>query len=82
MPTIAAFDGIRVVMYYRDHEPPHFHVEQGDCEAILRIADLEVMAGDLPPKVLTRVGGWARDHQAALALNWTKCRSHIAPDPL
>ncbi|MFM2044466.1 MAG: hypothetical protein RLY86_3042 [Pseudomonadota bacterium] len=82
MPTLAAFDGIRVVMYYRDHEPPHFHVEYGEAEAIIRIADLEVLAGDLPPRLLNRVRAWAREKQPALALNWTKCRSHIAPDPL
>jgi hypothetical protein len=25
MPTLSAFDGIKIMMYYRDHLPPHFH---------------------------------------------------------
>ncbi|NYZ14635.1 DUF4160 domain-containing protein [Azospirillum sp. RWY-5-1] len=82
MPTIAEFDGIRVLMYYRDHEPPHFHVEYGDREALVRIADLAVIEGDVPSRILRRAIDWARDRQGALALNWVKCRSHVAPDRL
>jgi hypothetical protein len=82
MPTIAEFDGIKVLMYYRDHDPPHFHVEFGDAEAVILLADLTVMEGDVPPRILRRVLEWARERQAALALNWVKCRSHVAPDRL
>ena len=27
MPEISLFYGIRVTMYYDDHNPPHFHAE-------------------------------------------------------
>lgn len=27
MPEISLFYGIRVKMYYDDHNPPHFHAE-------------------------------------------------------
>ena len=27
MPEIALFLGIRITMYYDDHNPPHFHAE-------------------------------------------------------
>ena len=27
MPEISLFYGIRITMYYDDHNPPHFHVE-------------------------------------------------------
>lgn len=82
MPTIAEFDGIKVLMYYQDHDPPHFHVEYGDREALILVADLTVFEGDVPPRILRRVLDWARDRQAALALNWVKCRTHVAPDRL
>ncbi|KPF85329.1 hypothetical protein IP70_11370 [alpha proteobacterium AAP38] len=82
MPLIAEFDGIKVLMYYRDHDPPHFHVEYGEEEALLRIADMQVIAGQLPARVLRQVVGWAQPRQAALALNWVKCRSHAVPDRL
>lgn len=29
MPEISLFYGIRVTMYYDDHNPPHFHAEFG-----------------------------------------------------
>ncbi len=82
MPLIAEFDGIKVLMYYRDHDPPHFHVEYGEEEALLRIADMQVIAGQLPARVLRQVIGWAQPRQPALALNWVKCRSHAVPDRL
>lgn len=82
MPLIAEFDGIKVLMYYRDHDPPHFHVEYGEEEALLRIADMQIIAGQLPARVQRQVTAWAQPRQAALALNWVKCRSHAVPDRL
>ena len=30
MPTISAFYGLIIQMYFREHAPPHFHVKYGD----------------------------------------------------
>ena len=30
MPEISLFYGIKVKMYYDDHNPPHFHAEYND----------------------------------------------------
>lgn len=35
MPEIALFYGIRVTMYYDDHNPPHFHAEYNGNKAIV-----------------------------------------------
>ncbi len=59
MPTIGEFDGIRVMMFHRDHLPPHFHVEYGDDEAEIAIATLEVLAGQVPPATVWKVREWA-----------------------
>ena len=37
MPEISLFYGIRVTMYYDDHNPPHFHAEYNGNKAIIRI---------------------------------------------
>ena len=37
MPEIALFYGIRVTMYYDDHNPPHFHAECNGNKAIIEI---------------------------------------------
>jgi hypothetical protein len=33
VPRISAFYGIVITMYYRDHEPPHFHALYGEHQA-------------------------------------------------
>lgn len=30
MPEICLFRGIRITMYYSDHNPPHFHAMYGN----------------------------------------------------
>ena len=37
MPEISLFFGIRVTMYYDDHNPPHFHAYYNKCEAIFTL---------------------------------------------
>ena len=37
MPEISLFYGIRVTMYYDDHNPPHFHAEYNWNKAIIEI---------------------------------------------
>lgn len=38
VPRISAFYGIVIAMYYRDHEPPHFHAVYGEHQAQIVIA--------------------------------------------
>ncbi|MGH2645632.1 MAG: DUF4160 domain-containing protein [Chitinophagaceae bacterium] len=52
MPQISAFLGIVIKMFYREHNPPHFHAEYGEFEGLIDIEKLELWAGYLPPRVL------------------------------
>ena len=70
MPTIAWFFGIVVRMYYRDHEPPHFHAIYQGHEAFVSIDTGEIMEGSLPRAAIPLVRAWAERHRAALAANW------------
>jgi len=70
MPTISRFYGILIRMYHKDHAPPHFHAWYGSHDASIRISDLEVMEGSLPPTALRLVKSWAAHHQIELAENW------------
>ncbi len=36
MPQVSYFLGVIIRMFYRDHNPPHFHAVYGDNEAIKR----------------------------------------------
>jgi len=33
MPTISMFYGIIITMFYKEHNPPHFHVRYGGYRA-------------------------------------------------
>jgi hypothetical protein len=41
MPTICAFYGILIRMFFNDHPPPHFHARYGEFEATIEIDTLE-----------------------------------------
>jgi hypothetical protein len=43
-------------MVFRDHLPPHFHVEYAEHKAKISIADAEIIDGSLPRKALRRTG--------------------------
>lgn len=76
MPVISRFLGINIVMYYRDHEPPHFHAMYNDFEAIFAIDDLRLMEGKLPGRVAGFVVEWAMLHREELLKDWELCRQH------
>ncbi len=59
-------------MYPGDHYPPHFHVIDGDDEALIRIADIAVVRGGINSQTLDTVRKRVQSgtHQADLALNW------------
>lgn len=70
MPEISRFLGIIIRMFYEDHSPPHFHAIYGKSEASFSIESLEMIAGDLPPRVKGLVIEWASLHQIELLDNW------------
>lgn len=79
MPTISYFYGIVIQMFWNEHAPPHFHALYGEHEAIIAIATLEVMRGELPRRADKLVMEWATQHQDELMENWEICRAHKRP---
>ena len=43
MPEISLFYGIRVTMYYDDHNPPHFHAEYNGLLKLIQPDALKVL---------------------------------------
>ena len=82
MPQISIFLGIIIKMYYREHNPPHFHADYGEHKAIVDIQKLELWNGYLPPRVLGLVIEWAAIHQAELMDNWEKAIKQEALLPI
>ena len=75
MPRISEFFGIAIYLYYRDHDPPHFHAIYGSANAAIEVANGEVLAGALPRRALALVREWARLHRRELEENWRRSRS-------
>lgn len=76
MPTICVFYGITIRMYYDDHNPPHFHVFYGEFAAKIAIDTDEMLAGQLPARVLALTREWANINRLDLMENWRRCQSH------
>ena len=74
MPTISIFDGIKIILYYRDHQPPHFHAVYAEHEAEVGIDPIIILEGNLPRAERVKVLAWAALHQAELRANWELAR--------
>lgn len=70
MPEISRFLGIIIVMYHKEHPPPHFHAKYGNQTAVFSIQDLRIIEGALPVRVISLVLEWAFEHREELMENW------------
>ena len=85
MPTLSVFFGLIIRMYYKDHQPPHIHVQYQDSNALIDILTGEVTEGGLPTRQLRLVQAWVEIHKDNLLANWALCLNGEEPfkiDPL
>jgi hypothetical protein len=74
MPSIADIDGVRIMMYWNDHPPPHFHALFAEHRAVFEIGSLKVVAGDLPRSKIAAVRKWAKSRRERLMATWDRVR--------
>ena len=55
MPELSRFFGIVILMYFRDHPPPHFHARYGDHEAKFAIENGKLIEGHFPKRAASLV---------------------------
>lgn len=77
MPEISLFFGIRVTMYYDDHNPPHFHAEYNGQKVLVDIMEGRILNGAFPSRQLKFVLAWTEIHQAELMENWNLARKDL-----
>ena len=70
MPQISRFFGIIISMFFREHNPPHFHANYEGFNAEISIQDFSIIDGSLPPRIYGLVVEWAAIHKAELEQNW------------
>ena len=79
MPTISAFYGILIQIFWREHGPPHFHALYAEHEAQIDIRTLEVIQGSLPKRALALVLERASEHRPELMEDWNLCSRMQTP---
>ena len=80
MPVIAVFFGIIVRMFYREHEPAHFHAEHQGQHGKFEF-DGRLIIGNITSKTaLKLIREWAQLHRTELEANWAKMKAGEALD--
>ncbi|PWR24375.1 DUF4160 domain-containing protein [Zavarzinia aquatilis] len=59
-------------MFADDHHPPHFHVVTPDHEVLVRLADFEVIAGQIDRRNLDMALAWAGANRERLDHEWKR----------
>ena len=72
MPVLQRFGSVSVRMYADDHRPPHFHIVAPDFQALVRIEDFVVIAGEAEPREIAEALAWARANKEFLASKWAE----------
>lgn len=70
MPVISTFYGIKIIIHWEDHLPPHFHAEYNGEVALIDIVNIRVIEGKLPSRPLKLVLAWGELHKDELLQNW------------
>ena len=75
MPIISMFFGIVIRMFYREHEPAHFHAEYQGQQAKFDFGG-EMTAGDISSKTAQRlIKEWASKNRTHLEANWKNMKA-------
>jgi hypothetical protein len=69
MPEISRFLGIVIAIFYKDHEPAHFHAYYSEYEVTVGIED-GVIKGEFPRRALNLVLEWYQLHRDELRQDW------------
>lgn len=71
MPEISRFYGIVIMMFYNDHNPPHFHANYGEYKVVVSIEE-GIVSGYMPKRALKLVFEWMEMHKDELTDNWER----------
>jgi len=82
VPRVSAFYGIVITMYFYDHQPPHFHAQYAEHNAVIAIDGTGVLVGELPGRALKLVAEWAALHRAELEADWERVSGGTVPEPI
>lgn len=75
MPIVSTFFGIVIRMFYKEHEPPHFHAEYQGQQAKCNF-DGAIVAGYIRSATARAlIRRWAASRRRQLEANWEKMKA-------
>ena len=69
MPVLSMFYGVIISVFYKDHNPPHIHIQYAEYNAIVDFNG-NILEGELPVKQRKLIEAWIVLHQDELYANW------------
>lgn len=84
MPTISVFYGIRIRLFNKEHNPPHFHASYQGHRATYDFEGNRT-EGEMPKKQDALIRAWALLHSDDLQVGWEMAQEGEVPhkiDPL
>jgi hypothetical protein len=75
MPVIAVFFGIIIRMFYKEHEPRHFHAEHQSQYGKFDFEGNQIVGNITSTNALNLIRQWAQLHRPALDANWSKIKT-------
>ena len=82
MPVISKFLGIDIKMYFREHNPPHFHAVYQNYKAVFDIKTCKMVEGKFPKRQRQFVEVWAYLHRDELQTNRQMLQERHLPDSI
>lgn len=70
--------GITILMFFGDHDPPHFHARYGGDVARIAL-DGTLLDGDVPRRARRLIREWTSLHQQELEACWAPAVRHEPP---
>lgn len=73
MPSISAFYGIIIYLYFNDnrqHFLPHIHVRYQENEVVVSIPDGQILDGSIPIAKMKILQAWIEIHREELVADW------------
>jgi|GEM_PF-272301 len=72
MPCVKIINGVKLYIYMRDHNPPHFHAMIAEYEELIVISDLSTYSGSIPSRHRKKVINWAPNNKSYLNSEWNR----------
>lgn len=72
MPTLFVLGNMKIRMFADDHNPPHFHIVTPEHEALVRLADLVMLAGSIDRRSYDLACRWALENRELLEREWNR----------